>query len=240
MGFPWKLKKSALRRAPFSIQLICYSGFCQQENDKPSAIGSDPLMDRYQNFKDLAAGETAFQIDCCDRGSDVTILAPHGGNIEPHTTEIGTLIAGSDYNLFCFNGHKEECNRDLHITSHLFDHEQALSLVSTASFVIAVHGCAIATPLVYLGGLDTRLIGLISHHMQLNRITTYSDSPRYAGTHSLNICNRGYRRQGVQLEFSRGIRDSREARDRSAAAVRSAISEIKSRERQGSYFSPRR
>jgi phage replication-related protein YjqB (UPF0714/DUF867 family) len=74
--------------------------------------------------------------------------------------------------------------------------------------------------------------------MQLNRISVCSNNPRYAGTHRLNICNRGCRRQGVQLEFSRGIRDSREARARSAAAVRSAISDIKSRERQGSYLSP--
>ncbi len=183
-------------------------------------------MDRYPNFKALAAGETAFDIDCCDRGSDVIVLAPHGGNIEPHTTEIAASIAGSDYNLFCFNGYKDESNRDLHITSHLFDHELALSLVLPASLVVAVHGCAAPAPLVYLGGLDTGLIDLISHHMQLNRITAYRDDPRYPGTHPQNICNRGYRKQGVQLEISRGIRDSREARTRTAAAVRSAISDI--------------
>ena len=195
-------------------------------------------MDRYPNFKALAASETAFRIDCHDRGSDVTILAPHGGNIEPHTTEIAASIAGSDYNLFCFNGYKDGSNRDLHITSHRFDHDLALSLVSEALFVIAVHGCAVAAPLVYLGGLDTGLIDLISHHLQLSRITTYGDDPHYAGRHPQNICNRGYRKQGVQLEISRGIRDSNKARTRTAAAVRSAIRDMKSRERQGSYLSP--
>lgn len=197
-------------------------------------------MDRYLNFKELTACETAFSVDCFDRGSDVTICAPHGGNIEPHTAEIAALIAGSDFNLYCFNGYKTENNRDLHITSHRFDHDQALTLVSSAAIVVVIHGCKTMEPIIHLGGLDIPLITAISRHMDGEKVAHTTDAGRYRGKHPENICNRGRHGRGVQLEISRGVRDSRALRCRTATAVRSAIEEQKKRERQGSYLSPRR
>ncbi len=195
-------------------------------------------MDRYRNYQELARNETAFSIEYLDRDSDVTIIAPHGGNIEPNTSEIAALIAGDDYNLFCFNGFKSDNNRKLHITSHRFDHDQALSLTAKASFVIAVHGCTINRPIIYLGGLDAGLIAAISRHLNICNISNSRGNQRFAGTHPHNICNRGLRGRGVQLEISRGVRDSGSARGETAAAVRSAITELqRNRERQGSYLS---
>lgn len=197
-------------------------------------------MDRYRNFKELAQNETAFSIDCLDRGSDITIIAPHGGNIEPHTTEIATLIAGDEYNLYCFNGFKNNSNRDLHITSHRFDHNRALRLIGKAAVVIAIHGCTGRPSIIYLGGLDTRLINAISYRLNLSQISNTTEDHRYKGAHPENICNRGRRKQGVQLEISRGVRDSEAARLKTAAAVRLAVATIKKRERQGSCLSRNR
>ena len=121
------------------------------------------MADRYRNFEELSSCESGFGVQVRDRASEVTILAPHGGRIEPNTSEVAALIAGDYYNLFCFNGLKENDNRDLHITSHRFDHPQALSLVSTSSYVVAVHGCTVNKPVVYLGGLDEQLINQISY-----------------------------------------------------------------------------
>lgn len=180
-------------------------------------------MDRYRNFQELAASETAFTIDCFDRGSEVTICAPHGGNIEPHTAEIAALIAGSDFNLYCFNGCKADHNRDLHITSHRFDHDAAVDLVSRAVLVVAIHGCRTIEPIIHLGGLDNQLILAISRQLQLDQIPHDIDAPRYRGRHPENICNRGRYGQGVQLEISRGVRDSVEWRRRTAAAVQGGI-----------------
>ena len=109
-------------------------------------------MDRYLNFNDLAANEEDYFIELEDRGSSVTVVAPHGGEIEPHSADIARLICADDYNLFCFIGIKSSNNRDLHITSHRFDHPGALALVQRSAIVIAVHGCIRKDCVVLLGG----------------------------------------------------------------------------------------
>ena len=180
-------------------------------------------MDKYKNFKALERQESGFRIEVVDRGSDVTIIAPHGGRIEPHTAEIAALIAGAHYNLFTFHGLKQNDNYDLHITSHRFDHPLALELVSRSRHVVAVHGCTDREPVTYLGGLDTALIKLIIAELIKLGMTYEYDPERFGGTHQHNICNRGRFKRGVQLELSRGIRDSNTLRSQVSAAVRSAL-----------------
>ncbi len=187
-------------------------------------------MDKYQNFEELSRNESAFRVEVVDRSSDVTVIAPHGGRIEPNSSEIAALIAGDTYNLFCFNGLKTDRNHDLHITSHRFDHPRALELVGKACYVIAVHGCTVDRPVAYLGGLDTRLITQISRELSLVKIDNQCCPPRFRGTHRDNICNRSRLRRGVQLELSRGIRDHESTWRTLGAAVRSAISTIKKAE----------
>ena len=185
------------------------------------------MVDKYQNFAELSRHEREFQVLALDRGSEVTIIAPHGGRIEPNTSEIAALIAADRYNLFCFNGLKQEDNRDLHLTSHKFDHPQALALVSTSRYVVAVHGCTLSTPMVYLGGLDIDLIEQISRQLSALGIAHESTVQRLRGTHQHNICNRGRFRRGVQLELSRGIRDNDTLRRKVSSAVRSALEQKK-------------
>lgn len=180
-------------------------------------------MEPYNNFNELAAHETEFEVICCDRGSDVSIIAPHGGRIEPNTTEIACLIAGDYYNLFCFNGLKKKNNRYLHITSHRFDHPQALALAQTSSTVITVHGCTIIDPVIYAGGLDTDLIYETCRQLSSVNLNSEYDAHRYAGVSPDNLCNRGTRRKGMQLEVSRVLRDSPAAHEKIASAVRLAL-----------------
>lgn len=185
------------------------------------------MADRYRNFEELSSCESEFGVHVQDRASEVTILAPHGGRIEPNTSEVAALIAGDHYNLFCFNGLKENDNRDLHITSHRFDHPQALSLVSRSSYVVAVHGCTVNKPVVYLGGLDEQLIRQISYELENLQLNCEWGNDRFKGTHRSNICNRGRLKRGVQLELSRGVRDSGSAHLKIGLAVQSAISALK-------------
>ena len=184
-------------------------------------------MDKYKNFRALERRESEFRIEVVDRGSDVTIIAPHGGRIEPQTAEIAALIANAHYNLFCFHGLKENDNYDLHITSHRFDHPQALELVSRSRHVVAVHGCTDIQPVAYLGGLDTALLELIIAELVKLGVTYECNPARFGGTHHHNICNRGRFNRGVQLELSRGIRDSDKLRSQVSAAVGSALGQKK-------------
>jgi phage replication-related protein YjqB (UPF0714/DUF867 family) len=51
----------------------------------------------------------------------VAVIAPHGGGIEPGTSELATAIAGDDFSLYLFEGLKSAGNGELHITSTNFD-----------------------------------------------------------------------------------------------------------------------
>ncbi|MCG6930844.1 MAG: poly-gamma-glutamate hydrolase family protein [Desulfofustis sp.] len=180
-------------------------------------------MDRYKNFSELAAHESAYHIRFVDRNCEVTVIAPHGGRIEPNTSEIAALIAADDCNLFCFNGLKAGSNRDLHITSHRFDHPRALALARKAATVVAVHGCMHTDPIVHLGGLDAELIERTRRRLHACNIVVEPAIRRYAGINPENLCNRGTRRKGMQIEVSRPLRDSPAAHIAIATAVRSAL-----------------
>jgi phage replication-related protein YjqB (UPF0714/DUF867 family) len=180
-------------------------------------------MDKYSCFAELTHYENDFELDFCDRKSPVTILAPHGGRIEPHTTAIARLIAGKNYNYFCFNGKKEGCNNDLHITSHRYDAKQALQLVKKSLTVITVHGCTRDEPILFLGGLDANLKNRIAAELTTTNITISQLSSVYGGKHKNNICNRGLSGKGVQLECSRPLRNSQNNRLTLARAIRRAL-----------------
>ena len=68
------------------------------------------------------------------------ILAPHGGKIEPATTEVAEAIAGIDYSFYSFEGLKADGNGVLHIESHLFDEPRALEAIEKADIIVTVHG----------------------------------------------------------------------------------------------------
>jgi phage replication-related protein YjqB (UPF0714/DUF867 family) len=112
--------------------------------------------DKYPNFEMLRGAERAddFRIDCRLRPSAVAIIAPHGGKIEPGTSNIAAAIAANDYCLYRFEGRKPRENRDLHITSTHFDEPECLTLISACDHVVAVHGCEGEEQVVYMGGLE--------------------------------------------------------------------------------------
>jgi phage replication-related protein YjqB (UPF0714/DUF867 family) len=67
--------------------------------------------DRYKNYEELCQHEQeGVDYRTCNqpRPAAVAIIAPHGGKIEPGTSEIAKAIAGSDYNLYLFEGIKRE------------------------------------------------------------------------------------------------------------------------------------
>lgn len=150
------------------------------------------------------------------------MLAPHGGGIEIGTSELAELVAGNDHSLFVFEGLKPYgANRDLHITSHHFDHPHCLSLTSAHEVTLAIHGCR-GDSRIFLGGLDGDLTAHLARHLSGAGLTASLEGHGYPGRHPLNICNRGARRRGAQLEITRDLRTG-EARWVIAYAVRAAL-----------------
>lgn len=169
-------------------------------------------MDKYRNFKELSSYEKAgkdFIIYVRPADARVVIIAPHGGKIEPGTSELAKAIGGDDYHVYCFEGTKPNNNQHLHITSTNFDEPEGVELVKACDFVVALHGCKGGKDTIYLGGAGTALCDAIRANLNAAGFKTgiHSD-PNLQGTSRANICNKGRRGMGAQLEITRDIRDA--------------------------------
>jgi phage replication-related protein YjqB (UPF0714/DUF867 family) len=186
------------------------------------------MIDKYTSFAELAQTEasgTDYRISAVERPqSPVVVVAPHGGNIEVGTSELAALIAGDDHSLFAFEGLKPYGrNRDLHITSHRFDHPECVALVGRCAVALGVHGC-IGESQIYVGGLDEELAARLAERLALAGFRVSAAGHRYPGRNPLNICNRGRLGRGAQIEVTRDLRDEH-ARPAIAQAVRVAIAD---------------
>jgi phage replication-related protein YjqB (UPF0714/DUF867 family) len=188
------------------------------------------MQDKYASFAELQSAERLgadYTVTVLERASArALIIAPHGGHIEIGTSELATLIAGEEYSLFTFDGLKSRGrNRDLHITSHNFDHPECIALAARHSIVLAVHGCKGEASQIYVGGLDEELRALLTRRLRAAGFPVIAQGHKYPGQHRLNICNRGARGRGVQLELTLDLRVP-EKRALIAPIVREALAEF--------------
>lgn len=182
--------------------------------------------DIYSCFAELTNHEALnkdYKISISDVGSRITIIAPHGGKIEPGTSDIARKIATNRFNCYCFEGIKKENNGRLHITSHNFDEPKAVKIISGSRLVVAIHACTGNERFVYLGGLDKMLKEAIADELESRGIIVPKGHGRYKGLNPDNICNRGANKKGVQLEITRGLRDDLKKRQLIAEAVQAAL-----------------
>jgi phage replication-related protein YjqB (UPF0714/DUF867 family) len=184
----------------------------------------------YRGFADLAAAQVRgrdYEIDVWRRpDSPVAVIAPHGGRIEDGTSEIARAIAADDFNLYLLEGTRPSLNyRALHLTSHLFDEPECLALLAGCPFVVAIHGCDGHDRKVMLGGRDAVLKERIAAALAAENLAAAGDGHRFPAVHPGNICNRGARGQGVQLEITHPLRRSRDA-VRIAIAVRGVLVQV--------------
>lgn len=198
------------------------------------------MADRYDSFAALAAREIEgvhYRIRIAERPSPIAVVAPHGGCIEPGTSEATLAIADDTFSFYCFESLTLRAKGDgLHITSTRFDEPQALRLAQNSEILIGVHGRKNGEDAasVWVGGLHEPLRDAISAALRDSgfRARSVGDGHPLAGRDPANICNRGRRGAGVQLELPRALRISfaheRGRRERFAAAVRRALLHMKS------------
>lgn len=168
-------------------------------------------MKTYKSFAELAVSERegiSYHRRVKTRRSGFAILAPHGGGIEPGTSEIAHAIAGSLFSYYTFDGLKREGNAILHITSTYFDEPKCLHLVHSSEIAIAIHGSAGDQKVIHVGGLHEELKMRIIHALVEAGFDAHRAEAEYAGDQAQNICNRGRVGRGVQLEISEGLRRS--------------------------------
>jgi phage replication-related protein YjqB (UPF0714/DUF867 family) len=168
------------------------------------------LTDRYLNFNQLRASEKKnvdFRRRVKQRNSGWLILAPHGGGIEPGTSELAAAIARFNHSLYMFEGIKMSDNKTLHITSTQFDDPQLLKLLNSSNGTIAIHGCSGNEQIAYVGGLQDEVRNKIITQLSENGIkATKNSNPSLQGRDINNICNRNSIGKGVQIELTEGLR----------------------------------
>jgi phage replication-related protein YjqB (UPF0714/DUF867 family) len=163
----------------------------------------------YKSFAELSGSERegiSYRRRVKKRRSGIAIIAPHGGGIEPGTSEIASAIAGSLFSYYTFDGLKQEGNEILHIPSVLFDEPKCLQLLNESEIAVAVHGCDGDTKVIHVGGLQDELKTRLINSMLKAGFDTRLAEINYGGTQVQNLCNRGRLGRGVQIEISEGLR----------------------------------
>jgi phage replication-related protein YjqB (UPF0714/DUF867 family) len=170
------------------------------------------MKDKYLNFKELQSSEKEnvdYRIIVRQAASEWSIIAPHGGGIEPGTSELAEAIAKFDFLLYRFDGIKSGGNKNLHITSTHFDEPRIFEILNMSKRTIAIHGCNDNAKIIYIGGLDQELKNVITSQLLKTGFKTIeSPDMNLQGKSIDNICNKNSVGRGVQLELSEGIRKS--------------------------------
>lgn len=168
------------------------------------------MPDCYQDFRELEKAEPegdAWTRDYVNRGSRTLVMAPHGGWIEPFTAELARAVAGNDFSFYTFQGLKKGGNETLHLTSHRFDEPLALQAVSSAEWVVAIHGERSADrEFVMVGGLWQLFRERMVEALEGAGISVVTPREGLGGVNPRNICNRGRTGFGGQMELSERLR----------------------------------
>lgn len=145
-----------------------------------------------------------YRLVVLDNKSPITILAPHGGGIEPGTSEVARALSDNRFNLYLFEGIKPYGNNKLHVPSTKFNEPQCIDLISRSEIVVTIHGCTDKDGAdVYVGGLSVYRLYVLLWLKQNEYNALYDE--RFGGNSFFNICNRYM--PGVQLELTRSFRN---------------------------------
>lgn len=168
------------------------------------------MADKYANYMELARAQREgadFSVTVRDRGSSLVVVAPHGGAIEPGTSEIALAVASDGLSCYLFEGLKPTGNSELHITSTNFDEPRCLQLISASMMVLALHGEGSMREVVFLGGREEELGSRLRQSLNNQGFdVAVHENQALQGLNPRNICNRGKLGRGLQLEISKGLR----------------------------------
>ncbi|CAN5555216.1 hypothetical protein BH23CHL5_BH23CHL5_05970 [soil metagenome] len=168
------------------------------------------MPDRYESVQELMRehrGEVEIVALTLGR-TDIAVLAPHAGGIEPLSGELAAAIAGSEHRLYLFAGAAPANNADLHVTSTRFDEDRLRGVLVGARTAVAVHGATGGDEAVtQIGGRNTELGERIAAALEHGGFAVLPAIDRLAAVSPTNLVNR-VPDGGVQLEISLGLRRS--------------------------------
>ncbi len=165
-------------------------------------------MEKYNCYEKLSQDQVEgsdYRIRIHHGKTTAAVMVPHGGGIEPGTTEIAEAIAAGDHTFYTFSGIKARGNQVLHITSCNFDEPRAVAIAQQAQTLVTVHGCRENEKIIFLGGRDRNLVMTLERHLAKAGFNARTSS-RFPAVNPRNICNRNRLGRGVQIEISLGLR----------------------------------
>jgi len=136
--------------------------------------------------------------------SEVAVIAIHGGEMEPGTSELADEIAGSNYNFYTYYGNSVA----KHITATLYNEPIGRNLVESSMRTLSIHGCDGVDKFTYVGGLDKGLAEKVKKNLVAAGFTIKTAPKNLDASDPINIVNSNGSGQGVQIELSRGLRES--------------------------------
>lgn len=160
--------------------------------------------DSYESFAALAASHEEgrdYSVEAYDRGGRVTVLVPHGGDLERGAARAARRIAGSDWNLYIFSAWLGPDSGRLHVTSARFDDPRAVELAAGADLAVSVHGQAAKGEWVCVGGANEAAGRMVAEALEKAGYRTEMPCARLPGRSGKNITNRAAA-GGVQLEVT--------------------------------------
>lgn len=166
----------------------------------PYRLGPDAHADFAALTSPLAEGRD-YSVEVYDRGAEVTVLAPHGGDLERGTSRLARRVAGDDWNLYIFNAWLGRDSGRLHLTSANFDDPRALDLAGRSRLAVSLHGQAEKGRWVCVGGANAEAGRLVSEALEKAGFRTQFPCRRLPGRSPRNLTNRAAA-GGVQLEVS--------------------------------------
>ncbi|MFA6433796.1 MAG: poly-gamma-glutamate hydrolase family protein [Elusimicrobiales bacterium] len=185
--------------------------------------------DLYPDYAALRAANTEgrdFSREIYDRKSRVSVFAIHGGDIEFSTSRLARAVAGSDFNLYLFNGWLGGDSWKLHVTAVHFDDPAAVALSTSSLIAVSIHARADGGERVCVGGADTRAVGETASGLLASGFSVETPCRRTPGVDPRNIVNRAVE-GGVQLELTpkllARLENSPAARMRFAGSVRDSL-----------------
>src|SRR3954447_23131195 len=101
------------------------------------------MADTYQNFAALARCQRSgidYRVLVRRAEPAFAVIAPHGGGIEPGTSEVVDAIAGDKHSCYEFEGLKPAGNGVLRIPSPPFHDPMCLTVLGHTAVVLTVHG----------------------------------------------------------------------------------------------------
>ena len=173
----------------------------------PIRLYSPSICPNFDRLSHNAISCVDYTINFYKSNSDVSIIAIHGGKIEPGTSEIAdSLYKMGKYSFYEFKGIKPKDNFLLHVPSEDFDEPICVCIVKSTKYTISIHGCSGSDSFTYIGGLDRNLGAFIENRLELNGFVVKPPTENLAGKNKYNIANRNIRNMGVHLEISQGLR----------------------------------